>query len=175
VVVALVLTITTGRIEHERADAFQATFRTSLMRRFAEAPFLLQAVLVDLGDGEWQVQTLWDSTLAQHHTVDNDVPLTVRLFREFGAEPEIRLGDVSAFLQPPPRDRADLPGELTIAQRLDSTAPREDATTGGPTMDPHRYDLRVLEVDQTVPPRPEEEIADVRVDPGDTDSDPDPA
>jgi hypothetical protein len=169
--VALVLTITTGRIEPERAEAFQATFRTSLMRRFTEAPFLRQAVLVDLGDGVWQMQTLWESALAQHHMVDNDVPLTVRIFREFGAEPEIRLGEVSAFLHPPPRERTALPGEMTIAARLESTTVREEATRERPEQ--HRYELRVLEVDQTVPPRPEEEIADVRVDPGVTEPDPD--
>jgi hypothetical protein len=123
--VALVLTITTGRIARERTEAFQVTFRTLLSRRFGEASFLRQAMLVHLGDGEWQMQTLWESTLAQTHAVDNDVPLTVRIFRDFGAEPEIRLADVSAFLQPPPPGRPTLPGETTIAQRLDSEAREE--------------------------------------------------
>jgi hypothetical protein len=120
--VALVLTITTGRIAHERAEAFQLTFRTLLGRRFEQAPFLRQAMLVHLGEGVWQMQTLWESTLAQIRAVDNDVPLTVQIFRDFGAEPEIRLVDVSAFLQPPPPVRPTLPGETTIAQRLDSTS-----------------------------------------------------
>jgi hypothetical protein len=131
--VALVLTITTGRIARDRTEAFQVTFQTLLARRFEQAPFLRQAMLVHLGDGVWQMQTLWESALAQTHAVDNDVPLTVRIFRDFGAEPEIALADVSAFLQPPPRARPTLPGETTIAQRLDSTAPREesdDGTTG---------------------------------------------
>jgi hypothetical protein len=131
--VALVLTITTGRIARERTEAFQVTFRTLLSRRFEEAPFLRQAMLVHLGEGVWQMQTLWESTLAQTHPVDNDVPLTVRIFRDFGAEPEICLADVSAFLQPPPPVRPTLPGETTIAQRLDSTAApegRDDGTTG---------------------------------------------
>jgi hypothetical protein len=35
--VALVLTITTGRIARERTEAFQVTFRTLLSRRFGEA------------------------------------------------------------------------------------------------------------------------------------------
>ncbi len=162
----LVLTIATGRIEQERAEAFQVKFRTSLMRRFTQAPFLRQAMLMDLGGDVWQMQTLWDSALAQNHPVDNDVPLTVQIFREFGAEPEIRLADVSAFLQPAPTERATLPGEATIAQRLDTTAVREQAMTEHPT-----YELRVLEDDQTVPPRPEEEIADARLDPDNAQSD----
>jgi hypothetical protein len=131
--VALVLTITTGRIDRERTEAFQVTFQTLLSRRFEQASFLRQAMLVHLGDGVWQMQTLWDSTVAQNHPVDNDVPLTVRIFRDFGAEPEIRLADVSAFLQPPPAARPSLPRETTIAQRLDSTTSREgndDGTTG---------------------------------------------
>ena len=98
---ALVLTTATGRIDPERIEAFQVTFQTLMSRRFAEAPFLRQAVLVHLGDSVWQMLTLWDSTLAQTSEVDNDVPLTVRIFREFGTEPEIRLADVSAFLQAP--------------------------------------------------------------------------
>jgi hypothetical protein len=166
VAVALVLTITTGRIEPGREEAFQARFRTSMMRRFTQAPFLRQALLVDLGDGAWQMQTLWDSELAQRHPVGNDVPLTVEIFREFGADPQIVLGDVSAFLHPPPTQRSALPGELTIAQRLDSTDETEAAMPEQPT-----YQLRVLEVDQTVPPRPEEEIADLRLDPGDPEED----
>lgn len=97
---ALVLTITTGRVARERAEEFQVTFRTLMEKRFEQARFLRQALLVHLGDDVWQMQTLWESALAQTHTVDHDVPLTVRIFREFGAEPEIRLGDVSAFLQP---------------------------------------------------------------------------
>jgi hypothetical protein len=63
--VALVLTITTGRIERERTEAFQVTFRQLLSRRIDEVPFLRQAMLVHLGDGVWQMQTLWESTLAQ--------------------------------------------------------------------------------------------------------------
>jgi hypothetical protein len=128
--VALVLTITTGRIDRERTEAFQVTFQTLLSRRFEQASFLRQAMLVHLGDGVWQMQTLWDSTVAQNHPVDNDVPLTVRIFRDFGAEPEIRLADVSAFLQPPPSARQGLPGETTIAQRLDSTTSREGSDDG---------------------------------------------
>jgi hypothetical protein len=98
--VALVLTITTGRVDPARAEAFQLTFQTLLGRRFDEASYLRQAMLVHLGDSVWQMLTLWDSALAQRHVVDNGVPRTVRLFREFGVEPEIRLADVSAFLQP---------------------------------------------------------------------------
>ena len=129
---ALVLTITTGRIDRERTEAFQVTFQTLLSRRFEQASFLRQAMLVHLGDGVWQMQTLWDSTVAQNHAVDNDVPLTVRIFRDFGAEPEIRLADVSAFLQPPPSARPSPPGETTIAQRLDpaSREGSDDGTTG---------------------------------------------
>lgn len=127
----LVLTTTTGRIDRERAEEFQATFRTMMGRRFDEAPFLRQAMLVDLGDGVWQMLTLWDSDLALTHTVDHEVPLTVRMFRDVGVEPEIRLGDVSAFLQP-------VPGRPAPAQPAG---------------------LRVLEDDQNVPPRPEEEVA----------------
>lgn len=97
---ALILTITTGRVAAERAEAFQVAFRTLMSRRFEQAPFLRQAMLVHLGGDLWQMQTLWDSTHAQTHPVDHDVPLTVRIFREFGAEPEIRLADVSSFLQP---------------------------------------------------------------------------
>ena len=97
---ALVLTITTGRVDPARAEAFQLTFQTLLGRRFDEASYLRQAMLVHLGDSVWQMLTLWDSALAQRHVVDNDVPLTVRIFRDFGVEPEIRLADVSAFLQP---------------------------------------------------------------------------
>ncbi len=129
---ALVLTITTGRIERERTEAFQVTFRQLLSRRIDEVPFLRQAMLVHLGDGVWQMQTLWDSTLAQNHPVDNDVPLTVRIFREFGVEPEICLADVSAVLPRPPPVRPTLPGESTIAQRLESERREgsDDGTTG---------------------------------------------
>jgi hypothetical protein len=98
--VALVLTITTGRVDPARAEAFQVTFQTLLGRRFDEASYLRQAMLVHLGDSVWQMLTLWDSELAQRQVVDNDVPLTVRIFRDFGVEPEIRLADVSSFLQP---------------------------------------------------------------------------
>ena len=97
---ALVLTITTGQIARDRVEAFQVTFQTLMARRFDEASFLRQAMLVHLGDSVWQMLTLWDSALAQTHAVDNAVPLTVRIFRDFGAEPEIRLADVSSFLQP---------------------------------------------------------------------------
>jgi hypothetical protein len=97
----LVLTTATGRIDPERIEAFQVTFQTLMSRRFAEAPFLRQAILVHLGDSVWQMLTLWDSTLAQTSAVDNDIPLTVRIFQEFGTDPEIRLADVSAFLQAP--------------------------------------------------------------------------
>ena len=97
---ALVLTITTGQIERDRVEAFQVTFQTLMARRFEEASFLRQAMLVHLGDSVWQMLTLWDSALAQTHAVDNAVPLTVRIFRDFGTEPEIRLADVSSFLQP---------------------------------------------------------------------------
>ena len=85
---SLVLTITTGRIARERTEAFQVTFRALLSRRFEEASF------------------------------DNDVPLTVRIFRDFGAEPEIILADVSSFLQPVP-GRPPMAGERTIEQRQD--------------------------------------------------------
>ena len=98
---ALVLTTATGRIDPERIEAFQVTFQNLMSRRFAEAPFLRQAMLVHLGDSVWQMLTLWESTLAQTSAVDNDVPLTVRIFQEFGSDPEIRLADVSAFLQAP--------------------------------------------------------------------------
>jgi hypothetical protein len=98
--VALVLTITTGRVDPARAEAFQVTFQTLFGRRFEEASYLRQTMLVHLGDSVWQMLTLWDSALAQSHVVDHDVPLTVRIFRDFGVEPEIRLADVSAFLQP---------------------------------------------------------------------------
>ena len=124
---ALVLTITTGRIARERTEAFQVTFRNLLSRRFEEASFLRQAMLVHLGDGVWQMHTLWETTVAQNHPVDNDVPLTVRIFRDFGAEPEIMLADVSSFLQP------SVPGESTIAQRLDSATSQDgsdDEATG---------------------------------------------
>ena len=100
---ALVLTTATGRIDRERIEAFQVTFQNLMSRRFDEAPFLRQAMLVHLGDSVWQMLTLWESTLAQTSAVDNDVPLTVRIFREFGTDPDIRLADVSAFLQPPAR------------------------------------------------------------------------
>ena len=103
---ALVLTITTGQIERDRVEAFQVTFRTLMARRFDEASFLRQAMLVHLGDSVWQMLTLWDSAVAQTHAVDNPVPLTVRIFRDFGAEPEIRLADVSSFLQPRPPQSA---------------------------------------------------------------------
>ena len=108
---ALVLTMTTGRVDPARAEAFQVTFQTLLGRRFDEASYLRQAMLVHLGDSVWQMLTLWDSALAQRHVVDNDVPLTVRIFRDFGVEPEIRLADVSSFLQPrrtvaPPAEEA---------------------------------------------------------------------
>lgn len=131
---ALVLTTTTGRIDSRRTEEFQARFRAMMGRRFEEAPFLRQAMLVDLGDGVWQMLTLWDSDLALTHTVDHEVPLTVRMFRDVGAEPEIRLGEVSAFLQPVPAQ----PAQVVPAQ-----------PSG----------LRVLEDDQNVPPRPEEEVA----------------
>jgi hypothetical protein len=98
--VALVLTLTTGRVDPARAEAFQVTFQTQLGRRFDEAPYLRQAMLVHLGDSVWQMLTLWDSALAQSHVVDQDVPLTVRIFRDFGVEPEIQLADVSSFMQP---------------------------------------------------------------------------
>ena len=98
---ALVLTTATGRIDPERVEAFQVTFQNLMSRRFAEAPFLRQAILVHLGESVWQMLTLWDSTLAQTSAVDNDIPLTVRIFQEFGSDPEIRLADVSAFLQAP--------------------------------------------------------------------------
>ena len=98
---ALVLTTATGRIDPERIEAFQVTFQNLMSRRFAEAPFLRQAILVHLGDSVWQMLTLWDSALAQTSAVDNDIPLTVRIFQEFGSDPEIRLADVSAFLQAP--------------------------------------------------------------------------
>jgi hypothetical protein len=111
--VALVLTITTGRVDPARAEAFQVTFQTLLGRRFEDASYLRQAMLVHLGDSVWQMLTLWDSALAQRHVVDNDVPLTVRIFRDFGVEPEIQLADVSAFLQPrrtvPPPPAAGAP------------------------------------------------------------------
>ena len=97
----LVLTTATGRIDPERIEAFQVTFQNLMSRRFAEAPFLRQAILVHLGDSVWQMLTLWDSTLAQTSMVDNDIPLTVRIFQEFGTDPEIHLADVSAFLQSP--------------------------------------------------------------------------
>ena len=127
---ALVLTITTGRIARERTEAFQVTFRNLLSRRFEEASFLRQAMLVHLGDGVWQMHTLWETTVAQNHPVDNDVPLTVRIFRDFGVEPEILLADVSSFLQPPPALRPTVPGETTIAQRLDSAAAQEGSDDG---------------------------------------------
>ena len=110
---ALVLTVTTGRVDPAQAEAFQVTFRTLLVRRFDEAPYLRQAMLVHLGDSVWQMLTLWDSALAQSHVVDHDVPLTVRIFRDFGVEPEIRLADVASFLQPrrtvPPPPAAEAP------------------------------------------------------------------
>ena len=108
---ALVLTITTGQIERDRVEAFQVTFQTLMARRFDEASFLRQAMLVHLGDSVWQMLTLWDSVLAQTQAVDNAVPLTVRIFRDFGTEPEIRLADVSSFLQPPRTPRLARPEE----------------------------------------------------------------
>jgi len=112
--VALVLTVTTGRVDPAQAEAFQVTFRTLLVRRFDEAPYLRQAMLVHLGDSVWQMLTLWDSALAQSVVVDHDVPLTVRIFRDFGVEPEIQLADVASFLQPrrtvaPPPPAAEAP------------------------------------------------------------------
>ena len=115
---ALVLTITTGRIERDRVEAFQVTFRTLMARRFDEASFLRQAMLVHLGDSVWQMLTLWDSALAQTHAVDNAVPLTVRIFRDFGTEPEIRLADVSSFLQP--RDQRLARPEETTAYKSET-------------------------------------------------------
>jgi hypothetical protein len=117
----LVLTTATGRIDPERIEAFQVTFQTLMSRRFAGAPFLRQAVLVHLGDSVWQMLTLWDSTLAQTSEVDNDVPLTVRIFREFGTDPEIRLADVSVFLQAPV-------GRPTVAVEKPAFKPEERPT-----------------------------------------------
>ena len=119
---ALILTITTGRIARERTEAFQVTFQTLLGRRFEQASYLRQAMLVHLGDGEWQMLTLWDSTLAQTQAVDNDVPLTVRIFRDFGAEPHIRLADVSAVLQPTSPSRPNSTGDTPAAATGDSAA-----------------------------------------------------
>jgi len=121
----LVLTTATGRIDPERIEAFQVTFQTLMSRRFAEAPFLRQAVLVHLGDSVWQMLTLWESTLAQTSAVDNDVPLTVRIFREFGTDPEIHLADVSAFLQAPV-GRPSVAVEKPVLKSGESpTGPRE--------------------------------------------------
>jgi hypothetical protein len=97
---ALILTTTTGRVDPARIEAFQVTFQTLFADRFTEVPFLRQAMLVHLGDSVWQMLTLWDSSLAQTHAADHDVPLTVRIFRDFGVEPDIHLADVSSFLQP---------------------------------------------------------------------------
>jgi hypothetical protein len=131
---ALVLTTATGRIDPERIEAFQVTFQTLMSRRFAEVPFLRQAVLVHLGDSVWQMLTLWDSTLAQTSEVDNDVPLTVRIFREFGTDPEIRLADVSAFLQAPvgrPTVAVEKPALKTEERPTGSREGSEDAGSVG--------------------------------------------
>jgi hypothetical protein len=125
---ALVLTITTGRVEPARAEAFQVTFQTLMGRRFDEAPFLRQAMLVHLGDSNWQMLTLWDIALAQRHPEDNDVPLTVRIFREFGVEPEIRLADVSSVLQP--RRSLATPSDPTPAAAESPAAQREGGDDG---------------------------------------------
>ena len=110
---ALVLTMTTGRVDPARAEQFQVTFQTMFGRRFDDASYLRQAMLVHLGDSVWQMLTLWDSALAQSVVVDHDVPLTVRIFRDFGVEPEIQLADVASFLQPrrtvPPPPAAEAP------------------------------------------------------------------
>ena len=110
---ALVLTMTTGRVDPARAEQFQVTFQTMFGRRFDDASYLRQAMLVHLGDSVWQMLTLWDSGRAQSHVVDHDVPLTVRIFRDFGVEPEIQLADVASFLQPrrtvPPPPAAEAP------------------------------------------------------------------
>ena len=123
---ALVLTITTGRVDPAQAEAFQVTFRTLLGRRFDEAPFLRQAMLVHLGDSVWQMLTLWDSALAQSHAVDHDVPLTVRIFRDFGVEPEIRLADVASFLQP----RRTVPPPPPAAEAPTAEAPAAEPSPG---------------------------------------------
>jgi len=122
--VALVLTITTGWVDPARAEAFQVTFQTLLGRRFEGAPYLRQAMLVHLGDSVWQMLTLWDSDMAQSHVVDNDVPLTVRIFRDFGVEPEIRLADVSSFLQP---RRTVAPPAADVPTAEPSPGSREEA------------------------------------------------
>jgi hypothetical protein len=127
--VALVLTITTGRVDPARAEQFQVTFQTLFGRRFDEASYLRQAMLVHLGNSVWQMLTLWDSALAQSHAVDNDVPLTVRIFRDFGVEPEIQLADVSSFLQPRrtvPRPAAEAPA----AEVPTSEAPTAEPSPG---------------------------------------------
>jgi hypothetical protein len=119
---ALVLTITTGPIARERTEAFQVTFRTLMSRRFEQAPYLRQSMLVHLGDGYWQILTLWDSGLAQTHAVDNDVPLTVQIFRDFGTEPDIRLADVSTFVEMTSPARPTSSGESPAAPTGDSSA-----------------------------------------------------
>lgn len=123
---ALVLTITTGRVDPAQAEAFQVTFRTLLVRRFDEAPYLRQAMLVHLGDSVWQMLTLWDSALAQSHVVDHDVPLTVRIFRDFGVEPEIQLADVASFLQP----RRTVPPPSPAAEAPTAEAPAAEPSPG---------------------------------------------
>jgi hypothetical protein len=128
---ALVLTTATGRIDPERIEAFQLTFQNLMSRRFAEAPFLRQAMLVHLGESVWQMLTLWDSRLAQTSAVDNDIPLTVRIFQEFGSDPEIRLADVSAFLQAP-AGRQGIPVEKPALQGEERpTGSREGSEDAG--------------------------------------------
>lgn len=116
---ALVLTIITGPIARERTEAFQVTFRALMSSRFEDAPYLRQSMLVHLGDGYWQILTLWDSSLAQTHAVDNDVPLTVQIFRDFGTDPDIRLADVSAFLEPASTSRHTAPGATSADPHRD--------------------------------------------------------
>jgi hypothetical protein len=90
-----VLTEVSGIVAAEREADLLAAYRDLVAHPLPDG--LVRTELLDGGDGHWRIQTLWrDRAALEAMRTGPEPPAAPRLFREVGADPQLRIHDVAA-------------------------------------------------------------------------------
>jgi quinol monooxygenase YgiN len=92
---APVLTEVRATVDPSRQDDLLSGFQDLLAEAVPDG--LLRTELLEHGDGEWRVQTLWrDREALEAMRAQPEPPAAPRLFRSVGAEPTVAILEVRA-------------------------------------------------------------------------------